>query len=218
MKQIKGVWLPDTDTHHAPFLTRGPFVDGKGTYQHRKYVAALKHFSGRGVALDIGGHVGLWSMLMVRDFAEVHAFEPLPQHIECFRQNLVGRDNVDLHMCALGDAPSLMPMVWDADETGSSHIAAKGEVATNNVSVSTLDSFQFGAVDFIKIDVEGFENAVLRGAEETIRRTRPAIVIEQKKGYVGRYGQGQYEGRALLASWGMREVWNIGDDILMLFD
>lgn len=217
MKQIKGVWLPESDTHHLPFLMRGPVVDGRGTYQHRKYAEALKHFKGRRVALDIGGHVGFWSMLMVRDFATVETFEPLPQHIECFQRNLEGRDNVRLHMCALGDTASLVPMVWDADATGSSHIATRGEAATNEVPVKTLDSFGFATVDFIKIDVEGFENAVLRGAEATIRRTRPAIVIEQKKGYVGRYGQAQYQGRDLLKSWGMREIWNIGDDILMVY-
>ena len=45
----------------------------------------------------------------------------------------------------------------------------------------TLDSLQLTEVDFIKIDCEGYEENVLRGAVETIERDRPVIIVEQKR-------------------------------------
>jgi hypothetical protein len=44
--------------------------------------------------------------------------------------------------------------------------------------LTTLDRFNFESVDWIKIDVEGFENAVLEGSRATIQRNRPWLLIE----------------------------------------
>jgi hypothetical protein len=57
-----------------------------------------------------------------------------------------------------------------------------------DIEVRTLDSYQFSDVDIIKIDVEGMEVPLLQGAEQTIRRNRPWILIEGNKS-PGRYGQ-----------------------------
>jgi hypothetical protein len=57
----------------------------------------------------------------------------------------------------------------------------KIEVTTadeETVDIQSLDSFQLKNVDFIKVDVEGFEADVLEGAEETIKRCKPLILVE----------------------------------------
>ena len=57
-----------------------------------------------------------------------------------------------------------------------------------DVPVATLDSFDLEAVDMIKIDCEGFELQVLKGAVETLKRWRPALIVEQKPDNCSRYG------------------------------
>ena len=79
MKQTLGIWLPDSDKHFAVQIAGNPLVAGKGTYQWKKYVAALSHVKDRGHAVDVGAHVGLWSRLMAMDFERVTAFEPVDE-------------------------------------------------------------------------------------------------------------------------------------------
>src|SRR5688572_32728595 len=88
MKKIKGIWLPDGDTHFAAHLEAGPEHDGAGTYQFAKIDMAMKMVptERRGMALDIGGHVGLWSRVLASCFRGVIAFEPVPHLAECFRR------------------------------------------------------------------------------------------------------------------------------------
>lgn len=64
MKQVHGIWFPDGDEHFEKQLREAPVVYGAKTYQYKKYVKALAHVSRRMFALDIGGHVGLWSRVM----------------------------------------------------------------------------------------------------------------------------------------------------------
>ena len=162
MKQIRGMWFPDGDTHFEAQLAINPLVDGRGTYQHKKYIAALPYVKGRGHALDIGGHVGLWSRIMAMDFDRVTAFEPLPEHIECFRANLAEKPNVRLNAVAVADKAGELSIRMPADNTGNSHIATAGEA----IAARTLDSFRLKGVDFIKIDVEGSEWEILSALGE----------------------------------------------------
>ena len=63
-----------------------------------------------------------------------------------------------------------------------------GEESQSNtkVEVRTLDSFKLSRCDFIKIDVEGFEPAVLLGAIDTIKSCRPTIAFEHVMEHVSR--------------------------------
>lgn len=212
MKQIKGIWFPDGDTHFAAQLAAGPLVDGKGTYQFAKYQAALKYAKDRGHAVDIGAHVGLWSRVMAMDFDRVTAFEPLAAHRECFIEN-VEHSNVALVPCALGDQAGTVNIHMPADNTGHAHVLDAGEAC----NLETLDSQSLPFIDLLKIDVEGFERAVVMGGERTIRDMRPVIVIEQKPNNAERYGQGRWDAVKLLKSWGAREAEVIKGDHIMVW-
>lgn len=185
MKQVDGIWLPDGDTHFARMMKKEParVYRGKkvGVYQHFKIEKAMGFVDNRRVALDIGAHVGFWSMWLADEFESVHAFEPSPEHAECFSRNVTGK-NVTLHQYALGASAGRSGLSSDPDNSGKACLAAGAAV-----EVRALDSFELQDVGLIKIDVEGYESEVLDGARRTIARCRPIVVFEDN-GQHERYG------------------------------
>jgi hypothetical protein len=85
------------------------------------------------------------------------------------------------------------------------------------VEVVTIDGLGLRQVDFLKIDVEGWEHEVVQGAEQTIRSHRPVVVIEQKPHQAERYGRGRYDALNVLRSWGMVQAVEIGGDHVMVW-
>lgn len=229
-KRVAGVWLPASEQHFADMIlnhSKVGLVDGKGTYQVHKLRAALAHqpAARRRVALDIGAHVGLWAMWLVKEFAHVHAVEPVPAHADILPFN-VAETNYTLHRVALGAAHGAVNITVPTHQTGGAHVktaranpGAKYNVAGAvetwlGVPLRPLDSFGLGDVDFIKIDVEGYEQPVLEGARETILRCRPNIVIEQK-GNEAAYGQPRDAALAYLRDLGMTPLRVISGDWVM---
>jgi FkbM family methyltransferase len=214
MKEIHRIWLPESDTHFDNYISVGAdAVDGKGTYQLKKYRAAKEFVKNFGLAIDIGAHVGLWSRVMAHDFEQVMAFEPLRTHIDCFQRNMHGLMNVSLFAYALSDRPDELTIHMPPDNTGHSHVSSTGE----RVRAVKLDSFRIDRrIDFMKIDVEGWELPVIEGAYETIMSDRPVIIIEQKPhGNAERYGWKQHAAVEKLKAWGYVERKVIsGDHIL----
>lgn len=211
MKQVCGIWLPDGDTHFEGQLRASQAINGKATYQHGKYLVALRHVRTRNHAVDIGAHVGLWSRVMAFDFKRVTAFEPLAAHRDCFSRN-VESGNVTLHGLALGSKAGTIHVHMPEDNTGNAHVRGDGE----KVAMVALDEFgHIEHIDFLKIDVEGFELDVIEGAEKTIKSHRPVMVVEQKPNNAERYGRGRWDAVNVLKSWGMKEMAILSGDHIM---
>lgn len=185
MKEHKGVWLPDYDTHFQEMMDKDALqcLSGKmvGVYQYKKMKKSLARVRNFRAAIDVGAHVGFWSMWLADCFQSLHAFEPVAAHVECWRRN-VKADNAELHECALGASSGFVGVSAETENSGKTHINGLGEIR-----VLTLDEFSIEDVDFIKIDVEGFESAVIEGAASTILKFRPVIVVESN-GQHERYG------------------------------
>lgn len=211
----QGIYLPDGETHLIGWMDKaGELVDGKGTYQIKKLRAALSYCKSFRTAVDAGAHCGLWSMQLAKRFQKIEAFEPVAEHRACFEENLQGNmmppsvlfadpravllKGVRLHPCALGDHEDMIRITTEPTSSGDSRVDGKGDIPMH-----TLDSFGLRDVDFIKIDTEGFELFVIEGAEETIKRCRPVMVVEQKGHGMKYFGFRQEEGVELLRSWGM---------------
>ena len=81
--------------------------------------------------------------------------------------------------------------------------------------IRTLDEFEFDDVDFIKIDTEGYETFVIKGAMETLMRCKPVIVVEQKGGNE-LYGiQGEAPAVAMLEAMGFKLKDRVRDDYIL---
>ena len=160
-------------------------------------------------AVDAGAHVGFWSEWLARRFERVEAFEPHPLMQACFSDN-VTHHNTTLHRCALGEGDGQVAMNYESNNSGMSHISVE---KSGQTAMCTLDSFGFDDLDFIKIDVEGFEARLLRGAADTLRRNRPLLLIENIERYqVERYGEQRGEVERLLNAMGARLVLNLSED------
>jgi len=233
LKNVGGVWLPDHEVHLVEWMQkRNEVVDGRLTYQYHKLTAALAHVKQFRVAVDVGAHCGLWSMHLVKRFQLVHAFEPVAAHRECFGQNVITcqreegdcnaceyprgpceRGHVFLYPCALGEQPGRVSMNSAATSSGDT-LVAEGD----DVEMRTLDSFYLQEVDFIKLDCEGYELFALNGGEETLKRCRPCVIVEQKPGKAQQFGLGETDAVAYLQGLGARLRQVIAGDYILSWD
>jgi FkbM family methyltransferase len=226
MKKIKGVWLPEHDTHFEDHLNKGPTYRGRGTYQMKKILAAMTHVRHRQGALDIGAHVGLWSLYLADHFTRLHAFEPVPDHVKCYRKNMAyyldaAKPHVTLHQVALGSEEGKAKMATTPDNTGNARIAGYARMAGEGdlaVDVERLDDYVFEAVNFVKVDVEGFELEVIKGGAKLIQAQKPVLVIEQKPGMGQKYGFGERAAVDLVLSWGAKVAWEMGGDFCLTWE
>lgn len=194
MIECRGVFLPDGEDHLVMMINRMPMVDRRGAYQFAKYQRALAYIKQKRNAIDIGSHVGLWTMHLVKDFTgTIHCFEPMASHRECFDANMAADRNpkqkarVALYPVALGPTEGEISLQVYPGNSGHTHVAENGQAGVA-VAMRTLDSYDLRDIGFIKIDCEGYERYVLEGAVETLVRERPVIVVEQKKDMGSRYG------------------------------
>jgi FkbM family methyltransferase len=219
MRIVEGISLPLGDTHFTDHLAKGPAFKGKGTYQFAKIEAALAVVwsDRRGLALDVGAHIGLWSRVLAHSFVRVIAFEPLPALHPHFRVNTEDCPNVKLIECAVGAECGELDIVTVADNSGNGHIAPVGVsgACIAHVEAVTIDSLNLHDVDFIKIDVEGWELPVIQGGARTIQRDRPVMVVEQKPNNAERYGRGRLAAVELLQSWGYVVAWERSGDFCL---
>lgn len=240
MFQHQGIWLPDGEKHFPKWMSEnGEIVDGKGTYQIRKLRAALEHCRQFRMAVDVGAHVGLWSMQLVKRFGHVHAFEPVRTFRECFCENLrlpyAQRPDVDytkpipdvllypvactLHTCALASEEGRCDMNYDPADSGGTHVSLEGDGDAGEVELRTLDSFKLEDVDFLKIDCEGYEHHVIEGGRETIQRCKPTIIVEQKPHKLGpNFGIKGTPAVDLLKSWGYKVVRELSGDFILVHE
>jgi FkbM family methyltransferase len=138
-----------------------------------------------GTFVDIGAHIGsvVAEVLFEKPTARIIAFEAIPDKASALRRKF---PEVAVHCCALADAEGEQSFYIDANNSGCSSLAKNGgDVQEITVSTKRLDAvLDDDHVDVIKIDVEGAELGVLRGATSIIGRCRPVIMFESGPGNV----------------------------------
>ena len=136
-------------------------------------------------AIDVGANYGGYVHFMRQHARRVFAFEPIPEFVELLWRKFPR--NVMIEAIALsdrtGDTELYIPMIDGVMVSGCSTISADASTAYQahrmlKVHMDRLDNVYSGTAGFIKIDVEGHEQAVLDGAVETIDRCRPRLLVE----------------------------------------
>lgn len=140
------------------------------------------------LAVDVGGNRGRFAYYMARCAREVHVFEPNPI---CLAQiSRLKTRNMMVHKVALSDNEGMATIRFDPKNTGVGTIESTNTLADNpgirevvelDVPVRTLDSFRLTNVGLIKVDVEGHEAAVLRGAKALLAAERPTLLVELER-------------------------------------
>lgn len=153
------------------------------------------------LALDIGGNWGQ-SVLALQRYAapeRVITFEPNPELSKRLSKTFASDATVRVESVALGDAPGEFDLhipkyrnyiydglasldreqaeMWMSPRRMARFDPAKITISTHTVTVARLDDFDL-MPDIIKMDVQGMEDAVARGGMETIRRSKPAMIVE----------------------------------------
>ena len=213
MRNDYGWYFPDFETHFPKMLKKSVDKGLPPEYQIAVRRRSIELCSKHGTALDIGANVGLWSRDLVDNFVKVVAFEPVAVFRECLEKNVSGA-NFFISPLALGDHDTQATMIITEGNSGHSHLDP-ATLGTGDVQVVKLDNLNMEDVDYIKIDCEGYEYRVLQGAEQTVKRCRPIMVIEQKPHDAYSKDYGQFAAIALLESWGMIKLDQIRDDWIM---
>jgi FkbM family methyltransferase len=128
------------------------------------------------VVVQAGGNVGLYPARLAQHFNEVITFEPDPDNFACLKQNLGEWQDVKIYNAALGARPG--SVATTCHEVGN--CGAIGIVEDGNTPRMTIDGLDLKACDLIWLDIETYEVMALHGAEQTIKKFKPAIIIEEK--------------------------------------
>ncbi len=160
-------WMPGYRDHSKTILGKG---DGQKGLRDR----ALQYVTQWRTCVDVGACVGMWTRFLQKDFGSVVCFEPNPIFIRCWHQNIPANSNAVLHEVGLSDHAHSTNYLPDRPQN-LSRTDSEGVI-----QLCTLDSYQLDCVDFIKIDVDGYEDRVLEGAVHTIQSSKPVINIEMK--------------------------------------
>ena len=182
--EVEGVgqyWVDDAQDLIKSYVAAG--------VQWEAHVLALleEHVEPGAVVVEVGAHIGTHTIPLARlvgPYGLVYAFEPQRKLFRELHHNLAlnAITNVVPLRFAIGSGDARVV------EMNPSRIGNEGGTSVGTggdpVELRELDSFGFERVTVIKIDVEGFEEEVLAGAEETILKSRPVIVLEIAGGHV----------------------------------
>jgi FkbM family methyltransferase len=173
------------------------------------------------IVFDVGAHAGQYTKLFARTAprGRVYAFEP-GSHARAILRAVVWLHrlrNVAISPLALGSAAGVAILTLPVKRRGSvafglAHLGPAqerwAEVREELVGLTTIDAavavLRLDRLDFIKIDVEGWELRLLLGAETTLRRFRPRLLVELSGGHLGRAGDRLADAFALLERLGYR--------------
>lgn len=140
------------------------------------------------VVIDAGANRGYFTTLfsmLVGNTGEVHAFEPVPETYDLLLANTGGRaSNVKANHLAVGRTRGMAPISYDLDDSEKASLAHASTTNARSckVGVIPLDEYvneeNIRRLDFVKIDVEGYELQALAGMEKSLGDFTPQLSIE----------------------------------------
>jgi FkbM family methyltransferase len=135
--------------------------------------------------LDVGANIGCTTLLFGDLATRVDSFEPSPSTFEILKKNVTtsSHSNIHIHNFGLGEKNENLTLTFSPSNRSGGFVsdktqASKGHSIENITIKKGDDSFYSEVVDFIKIDVEGYEKSVIEGLRQTIIKNHPIVVLE----------------------------------------
>jgi FkbM family methyltransferase len=163
-------------------LAVSPIRFFKGTYEKERTEMFLKIIKEGDIFYDIGAHFGFYSLIasqIIGDKGKIYAFEPHPYNLKILRKHIELNNitNVVIISAAVSDRPGKAKFAYGTG-TGTGHLSEKGDIEVDTVSIDDLiQKKEILPPSIIKIDVEGAEILVLKGAWNTITLFYPVIFL-----------------------------------------
>lgn len=165
IEEFQGLLLPKNDNAACVQIRKTGRLNWDDQFNKLAAIAELKP---KDVVFDVGAFIGDTTKTFCDRGCEVHAFEPRPENFICLLNNC---PEAHCYNLALGDGSRF------ATDTRAGNMGGYPLLPGPRYSIR-LDDLKVAQLQFLKIDVEGFELHVLRGAAETITTLRPTIHIE----------------------------------------
>ena len=192
IEKVNNFWVPSNDVHLADWKAGKPFTQNKCLEKFINYCKdnnlKFNHI------IDVGAWVGTWSMAMNPYCGRVVAFEPDAVHYYCLVKNV--SDDIETHQLAVGNDTKMISL------TNDNFTQAKRVAGDGTIPMVTIDSLNLDDVDLIKIDVEGYEMEVLKGAKNTLKACK--FVMIELNSNTGKYGSSNKECMELLHNNGFQ--------------
>lgn len=132
--------------------------------------------------VDVGAHIGTYTLRAAKAGARIVAFEADPSNFDILRTNvrLNRYEGVTLHHVAIGSEEGWIWMASNPIFTGRSRMSRETRIGIDKTRIcrldDVLDGVSFPKIDIMKIDVEGSELEVLQGGVEALRRTKQLVL------------------------------------------
>ena len=149
---------------------------------HYEYIKPfLERTQGR-IAVDIGSRFGEYTHYLLKHFEHVICFEPNTGAVSKFFNRNIPKDRVTVYNCGLGARSETVQMSGAIIANSTNTTDRPPHKLVSDIPIRRLDSFEFRDIDFIKIDVEGYELKVLQGAVGTLLRNHGVMIVMEQSG------------------------------------
>jgi len=192
IEKVNDFWVPSNDVHIEQWKSGSPFTQNKCLNKFIKYCESqTKKMK---TVIDVGAWCGTWAKAIEPFAKKVIAFEPDKTHFECLQRN-----------CTINCTPRMEAVgaqLQDVSLTEDNFTQAKRVNEKGNIRMITLDHMAYEDVDMIKIDVEGYEMEVLKGATKTLESVK-YLMIELNNN-TKKYGSNNVEVEKHIVSLGFK--------------
>lgn len=173
-------YLPDLDLFHGEFIQNRIFLERD--YFEISHLSLLKKYVKRdAVILDIGANIGNHTVFFAKECGarKIYSFEPTRKTFLILKEN-IRINQLDSRVVtmniALGSKKSNVRVIANEKDAGSNYVE---ENLNGNIAMRRLDDLSISeSIEYVKIDVEGYEYEVLKGSRNTIMKDKPNIFIE----------------------------------------
>ncbi len=201
-----GLWVPSTDAQIEQWREKGyPYMQDTCLNRFTDWCKGQgKEFD---LIVDVGAWCGTWTLSMRQYAKKIHCYEPNNLHYGCLARNISAYDNIESYNQALGNEDGYVKLTEESATQNTRVLLENGETKINK-----LDSLGYNAIDLIKIDVEGLEMEVLKGAEKTLENVEYLMI--ELNGNSERYGSSKRDIKEHLKSLGFKVLIKTWPDIV----